>query len=101
MAFWGMSFSATVALCAAALDNRARCCVAICPLLDFEYTPQKLPQVLAKSMQDRGSQTIGSNAPVFLPVLTNDGRNPAGLGFQTSAEELDYMINAKQRGVRY
>lgn len=96
LAFWGMSFSATIALCAASLDPRAKCCVAICPLLDFDL--QKLPQVLAKSMQDRSSQTIGGNPSTFLPVLTSDGRNPAGLGFKTSADELDYMINAKQRG---
>ncbi|EKG16353.1 hypothetical protein MPH_06434 [Macrophomina phaseolina MS6] len=98
VAFWGMSFSATIALSAAALDKRARTCIAVCPLLNLEFTDEKRPRVLAKSMQDRSSQTVGGNGPVFLPVLTRDGRNPAGLGFQTSAEELDYMTNAQQRG---
>jgi alpha/beta superfamily hydrolase len=32
---WGMSFSGLVALNAAALDNRARCCIAVCPLTDM------------------------------------------------------------------
>ncbi|KAK7522024.1 Alpha/Beta hydrolase protein [Phyllosticta citricarpa] len=97
VAFWGMSFSATIALCAASMDKRARLCIAICPLLNFEYTPEKFPKVLLQSMRDRQSQALG-NSPLFLPVLMPDGKNPAGLGFQTSADELDYMINAKARG---
>ena len=97
VAFWGMSFSATVALCAAALDKRARLCIGICPLLNFSYTPEKFPKVLAKSMADRQSQTSG-NAPTYLPVLTSKGENPAGLGLGATKDELDYMINAKSRG---
>ena len=97
IAFWGMSFAATIALCAASLDKRAKCCVAICPLLNFELTPQKLPRVLAKSMQDRESQALG-NTPVFLPVLTEKGENPAGMGIGADKEEFDYMVNAKSRG---
>ncbi|KAF2119265.1 Alpha/Beta hydrolase protein [Lophiotrema nucula] len=96
IAFWGMSFSATIAMCAAAMDTRAKLCIAICPLLDFTF-PLTLSRVLASSMKDRLSQTLG-NAPSFIPVLTADGKNPAGLGFQTTTEELDYMMNAKSRG---
>lgn len=81
IAFWGMSFAATIALCAASLDKRAKCCVAICPLLNFELTPQKFPRVLAKSMQDSESQALG-NTPVFL----------------ADKEEFDYRVNAKSRG---
>ncbi|KAI9676000.1 MAG: hypothetical protein M1817_000743 [Caeruleum heppii] len=97
VSFWGMSFSACIALCAAALDKRACCCIAICPLLDFELTPTTFPRVLAKSMQDRASQVAG-NSPVYLPVLTEDGRNPAGMGIGADREEFDYMVNAKMRG---
>jgi fermentation-respiration switch protein FrsA (DUF1100 family) len=97
IAFWGMSFSATIALCTASLDKRAKLCIAICPLLNFEYTPEKFPRVLAKSMQDRQSQIAG-NAPVFLPVLTEEGKNPAGMGLGADRDELDYMMNAKSRG---
>ena len=96
-AFWGMSFSATIALCAAALDKRAKLCIAICPLLDFEYTPEKFPKVLAKSMKDRESRAAG-NAPAYLPVLTAKGENPAGMGIGADREEFDYMVNAKARG---
>lgn len=60
IAFWGMSFSATIALCAGALDKRAKLVIAICPLLNFEYTPDKFPKVLAKSMKDRESQIMGN-----------------------------------------
>ena len=97
IAFWGQSFAGCIALCAAALDKRAICCISICPLLDFELTPDKFPKVLAKSMQDRESCAAG-NPPVFLPVLTSEGKNPAGMGLGTDKEEFDYMVNAKQRG---
>ncbi|KAF7593594.1 hypothetical protein BBP40_011214 [Aspergillus hancockii] len=40
IAFWGQSFAGTIALCAAALDKRAKLCISICPLLDFELTPE-------------------------------------------------------------
>lgn len=98
VAFWGMSFSGCLALCAAALDKRARCCVSICPLLNFELTPETFPRVLAKSMQDRASQASGGNEPMYLPVLTADGRNPAGMGIGADKEEFDYMVNAKRLG---
>lgn len=95
--FWGMSFAGTVALCAASLDKRAKLCIAICPLLDFELTPEKFPKVLLKSMRDRESQRAG-NPPVYLPVLTEKGENPAGMGIGADKEEFDYMVNAKSRG---
>lgn len=92
-----MSFASTIALCAASLDKRAKLCIAICPLLDFELTPDKFPKVLRKSMRDRESQRAG-NPPVFLPVLTEKGQNPAGMGIGADKEEFDYMVNAKSRG---
>ncbi len=97
IAFWGMSFSATVALCAGALDKRANLVIAVCPLLNFEYTPEKFPKVMAKSMQDRASQLRG-NEPFYLPVLTDKGQNPAGMGIGADKEGFDYMVNAKSRG---
>jgi len=97
IAFWGMSFSATIALCAASLDKRAKLCIAVCPLDNVEFTPEKLPRVLLKSMLDRQSQLSG-NESVYLPVLTQDGRNPAGMNLNAGKDELEYMINAKSRG---
>lgn len=97
IAFWGQSFAATIALCAAALDKRAKLCIAICPLLNYELTPEKFPRVLAKSMRDRESQFAGNSA-LTIPVLTTQGENPAGLGIGASTSELDYMLNAKSRG---
>ena len=95
--FWGQSFSGCIALCAASLDKRAKMCISICPLLNFQLTDDKRPKVLAKSMQDRESQTVG-NAPAFVPVLTEEGKNPAGMGLGADKEEFDYMVNAKSRG---
>lgn len=95
--FWGMSFSGCIALCAGSLDKRAKLTISICPLLNFEYTPEKFPKVLLKSMRDRESQARG-NEPHYLPVLTAEGKNPAGMGLGADKEEFDYMVNAKMRG---
>ena len=95
--FWGQSFSGCIALCAASLDKRAKMCISICPLLNFQLTDEKRPKVLAKGMQDRESQRAG-NAPTFVPVLTDKGENPAGMGLGADKEEFDYMVNAKSRG---
>lgn len=97
ISFWGMSFSALVALNAAALDRRARCCIAVCPLTGMQPEPDMLPKVLARCMQDRESQVVG-NPPVTISVLTEQGRNPAGMGIGADKMEYDYMVNAKFRG---
>ncbi|KAK2745951.1 hypothetical protein FQN55_006023 [Onygenales sp. PD_40] len=99
--FWGISLGGTVALCAASLDTRVKLCIAVCPNADLEPTLEMLPRVLAKCMQDRESRMEG-NPPAFLPVLTDQGYNPAGMGIGVGKEEFDYMINAKKRGaLRY
>ncbi|KAH7141539.1 Alpha/Beta hydrolase protein [Dactylonectria estremocensis] len=95
--FWGMSFGGTVALCAATLDPRAKFCVAVCPLMGLEPNQTMLSRVLAKTMQDRESQIMG-NLPACLPVLTDAGENPAGMGLGADKEEFDYMVNAKSKG---
>ena len=97
IAFWGMSFSATVALCAAALDKRAKLCVAACPYFDIKPPPNKVALVLAKCMRDRESRYAG-NSPTYLPMLTAAGRNPAGLHLQPTQEELELVFNAQRRG---
>lgn len=90
---WGMSFAATVALCAASLDKRARAVIAVCPLTDFTYTAEKLPQVLAKCMQDRASQVAG-NEPMYLPMLNARWENPAGFGLGIDAERYGKIVHA-------
>ena len=97
IAFWGMSFSATTALCAAALDRRARACIAACPFLDLKPPEQMLKQVLAKCMQDRASRLMG-NPPTYLPMLTAAGKNPAGLHLRPTDEELELVLTAQERG---
>jgi pimeloyl-ACP methyl ester carboxylesterase len=91
LAFWGMSFAGTVSLCAASLDKRAKAVIAVCPLTKFEYTPEKLPRVLSKAMQDRASQIAG-NAPLYLPMLTAAGENPAGFGIGTTIQTYYKML---------
>ncbi|KAF3490688.1 uncharacterized protein GIQ15_00205 [Arthroderma uncinatum] len=77
IAFWGYSFSGMVALCSAALDKRAKAVIAVSPLTIWEFT--KWRQVLTKSMKDRESRLSG-NKPVYLPMLTDSGEQPAGFG---------------------
>ncbi|KAJ2982263.1 hypothetical protein NQ176_g1491 [Zarea fungicola] len=36
--------------------------------------------------------------PITISVLTEDGRNPAGMGIGADKMEYDYMVNAKFRG---
>ncbi len=94
--FWGMSFSATIALCAAALDKRAKFVIAICPLMAFEYGVERFSNVLAKAMKDREFQAKG-NRPFYLPLLTGNGENPAGVGIWADKEALEFITNAKER----
>ena len=77
--FWGMSFGGVVAVCAASLDKRAKFVIAVCPLTDFEFSPEKRPQVMMKAMRDRESQLMG-NTPFYLPMMTSKGENPVGFG---------------------
>lgn len=55
IAFWGMSFFATMALCAASLDKRVAVCIAACPYLSLKPPSEKIPRVLAKVTKDRES----------------------------------------------
>ncbi|KAL3425914.1 DltD domain-containing protein [Phlyctema vagabunda] len=96
MAFWGQSFSATVALCSAALDKRPKLVIAICPLLNFELSNDKFSNVLLKTIKDRESQLKG-NKPFYLPVLTERGENPAGFGIGADKEGFEYIVDAKER----
>jgi fermentation-respiration switch protein FrsA (DUF1100 family) len=96
LAFWGMSFAGTVALCAASLDKRAKFVIAVCPLTQFQHTPAKIPKLLAKCMQDRESQLMG-NPPLYLPVLTETGENPAGFGIGVDKEHFAKVVTAGRK----
>ena len=99
IAIWGFSFAGMVALSAAALDQRPKCVIAVCPLTDFTFSGKK-KRVLAKAMKDRESQLKG-NAPFCLSVLTEKGENPAGFGGHTEAEDYTKILNAHQAAPTY
>ncbi|KAI1158622.1 DltD N-terminal domain protein [Nemania serpens] len=90
IAYWGYSFSASVALCAAALDKRAKAVVAVSTLTTWEFS--KWRQVLAKAMKDRESQLAGNRA-IYLPMLTETGENPAGFGTGYIKEDVLGIIS--------
>ena len=93
--FWGFSFGATVTLCSAALDHRASAVIAVCPLTKFAHVPEKLPKVLAKAIQDRVSQVKG-NPPYYIPMLTEQGENPAGFGIGIERDNYRLLTGAKE-----
>lgn len=96
---WGMSFAGTVSLCAASLDKRAKFVISVCPLTKFDCTPDRLPKVLAKCMQDRESRVAG-NPPFYLPLLTEKGENPAGFGLGIDQEQYGQIVNAGKQLAR-
>lgn len=96
IAFWGMSFGGTVAMCAAALDKRAKMCIAVCPLMTF-YTDSRLRSVLNKCMTDRQSQLRG-NPPYSLAPFTANGVNPAGMADGGGLEAYEFMVNVRDKG---
>ena len=85
IAYWGYSFSGAVALCAAALDKRAKAVIACSTLTTWEFSKWK--QVLAKAMKDRESQLAGNQA-MYLPLLTETGEQPAGFGTGYQKEDV-------------
>ncbi|KAI0434032.1 DltD N-terminal domain protein [Xylaria sp. FL1042] len=97
IAYWGFSFSGAVALCAAALDKRAKAVIAVCPLTIWELPEGKRQRVMAKAMQDRESQLAGNDA-FRLPMVTEKGDNPAGFGGTgVGAAELRLIAEAKEK----
>jgi pimeloyl-ACP methyl ester carboxylesterase len=95
IAYWGFSFSGMVALVAAALDKRAQAVIAMCPLTIWEFPAEKWPRVLSKAMKDRESCIVGGNKPVYIPMLTETGENPAGFGGGFDVGGLEMMAGAK------
>ncbi|KAF1922289.1 DltD N-terminal domain protein [Didymella exigua CBS 183.55] len=89
IAYWGYSFSGMVALCAAALDKRAKAVIASAPLTIWEF--KKWKPVLSKCMKDRESRLAG-NKPVNLPMLTDTGEQPAGFGENFEGEGVLNII---------
>jgi pimeloyl-ACP methyl ester carboxylesterase len=95
IAYWGFSFSGTVALTAAALDKRVKAVVAVCPLTHWELDENKWRGVMAKTMQDRESR-ISGNAAFSIPMVTDRGINPAGFSSGMGANELSLVEEAKK-----
>ena len=96
IAFWGMSFSGSIAACAAALDKRAKLVIMVCPFVKF-YTQEKKSKVLAKAMVDRASQAKG-NPPFSVAPFNSRGDNPAGMAAGGGIEAYEFMTNVKEHG---
>ncbi|TGO56822.1 hypothetical protein BOTNAR_0215g00170 [Botryotinia narcissicola] len=68
IAFWGMSFGGTVAMCATALDKRAKMCIAL-----------------------RG------NPPFSLAPFTANGVNPVGMADGGGLEAYEFMVHVRNK----
>lgn len=97
IAFWGFSFSGSIALSAAALDKRACSVVAVCPLTVWELDEKKWRGVMARCMQDRESQLNGGNVPFAIPMVNSSGQNPAGFGSGVGRGELELIRESKDK----
>ncbi|TVY83047.1 Polyketide transferase [Lachnellula suecica] len=76
IAFWGWSFSAMVALTAAALDKRVKAVVAVSPVnTSVNGADDGLLRTLTKCMKDRESQLSGNEA-FRISMLLATGDNP-------------------------
>ncbi|KAK4066061.1 uncharacterized protein Triagg1_8370 [Trichoderma aggressivum f. europaeum] len=96
IAFWGMSFSGSIAACAAALDKRAKVLISICPMTVF-FTDEKRQKILSKAIMDRVSQLKG-NRPFMLVPFTKTGENPGGLAQGGGREAYEFMSTVKDHG---
>jgi len=91
---WGMSLGGATAMCAAALDPRARFVVAVCPATEYSYDRSKLRGVLAKAARDRESRLKG-NEPFYLPMISASGDNPAGFNLGTDRAAALRIVRAQ------
>ncbi|TEY71321.1 hypothetical protein BOTCAL_0095g00040 [Botryotinia calthae] len=96
MGIWGFSLGGAVALSVASLDKRAKMVIAICPVSEYQYSPEKLPKVLAKCIKDRESQIKG-NEPYYIPMINEAGENPAGFNFGANKTEEAKIFQAVQK----
>ncbi|KAJ6028405.1 hypothetical protein N7540_003981 [Penicillium herquei] len=99
IALWGFSFGGIVVLNAATLDPRVKWVIACCPLTNFTYDG-KWSRVLARTMRDRESILKG-NSPFSLPVLTEDGLNPAGFGGAADPNNYRIIMDAFRNAPSY
>lgn len=96
IAYWGFSFSGAVALAAAALDKRAKLVVAVSPLTRWDLDPGRRRSVMSKAMQDRESRLSGNTA-YSIPMITEEGENPAGYGSGIGPNELSLVMEAREK----
>ncbi|KAK4246252.1 Alpha/Beta hydrolase protein [Corynascus novoguineensis] len=75
---WGISFGASVAACAGAVDPRVTAILMVAPIFKF-IRPDKRKKLFTQLMKDRRSQLSG-NEPLYLPPYDSNGENPAGYG---------------------
>jgi len=93
IAFYGYSFSAMVALVAAALDKRAAAVISVTPIADYSIRADKRDAVLALAQHDRLSCITG-NPPVYIPFVDDEGDNPAGWGERKSVEQFQRFLGS-------
>jgi len=91
---WGMSLGGATAMCAAALDLRAKFVVAIAPATEYSHDRAKLRGVLAKAAQDRQSRIKG-NEPFYVPMLSDKGENPAGFNLGTDRNAAMRIVRSQ------
>ncbi|KAF9894657.1 hypothetical protein FE257_006545 [Aspergillus nanangensis] len=90
--FWGVSYSASIALAAACYDPRAALVMAVSPwTFNFNVPVELAKENFAKLVSERESQSLG-NEPFYTPMLDGEGRNPINIGVDWG-EEVRAAVN--------
>ncbi|KAL3483552.1 alpha/beta-hydrolase [Aspergillus germanicus] len=74
--FWGVSFSASIALAAACYDPRAKCIITVSPwTFDFGITAEEAKDNFSRLVAEREAQSLG-NEPFYTAMVDEEGNNP-------------------------
>ncbi|KAF2463965.1 uncharacterized protein BDR25DRAFT_382833 [Lindgomyces ingoldianus] len=92
----GISPAGSVALRTARFDKHAKRAITACPVAEYYYDKKIMEKALQKCIQDRVSQMMG-NPPLYVPMLTASGTNPAGLDV---GYEREYAAEMMRRGIQ-
>ena len=77
--FWGWSYSGSICLAAASLDQRIRGAIVLCPWINDVVSPDVAHKAMKRFLRDRESQLQG-NPPYYIPIVDSSGANPVGWG---------------------
>lgn len=95
IAVWGLCFDGNIMLATAATDRRIAAVVAVAPMIDVTGDPDRREAILELALADRVDQLNGE-APMYLPLVDEDGIMPLGQnsgGFISTLDTMDLPVD--------